>query len=295
MRQVRALLNRESSSFIMRNFYLGQSKAAIVAIGLVSAVMVGVIDYLTGYQMPLTSIYLLPVGFVAWQAGAGAGVMLALSCAAIWLGAQHYAGFHFSSPFVVLWHFLSLTAMAGAFAILMARLRRAQSRTQALSLVDFLTGALNSRAFYSILENEHRKCERYERPLTLIYLGLDNFKRVNDQFGHTVGDKVLLKVARNMMRHLRATDRVARLGGDEFIVLLPETDLKAAKQVVPKIRERIMAEMVERQWPITMSVAVVTFARVPPAARTMITTAEKMMRVIKKNGKDSVRYASFKG
>ena len=188
-----------------------------------------------------------------------------------------------------------MTVMAAAFAVLPARLHKARSRTQALSLVDFLTGALNSRAFYNILENEHRKSSRYERPMTLVYIGLDHFKRVNDRFGHTVGDTVLLKVARTMMKCLRATDHVARLGGDEFIVLLPETDREAAKNVVPKIGERLTIEMEDNGWPITLSVAVVTFARVPSSAREMIKMAEKLMRVVKKGGKNAVRYASYKG
>ena len=278
----------------MRDLIRGQGKAAILAIGLASAGVLGALDYLTGSDYPLAVLYLLPVFFVAWYAGEGVGIVAALFNTAAWLAARYFAGPPFSSTLIMLWHLASMTAVAVVFAILPARLRRAQSRTQALSLVDFLTGALNSRSFYNILENEHRKCSRYARPLTLIYLGLDNFKRVNDQFGHTVGDTVLLKVARSLMKHLRATDRVARLGGDEFIVLLPETDRGAARNVMPKIGQPLAIEMEDNGWPITFSVAVVTFLRMPPSARDMIKMAEKLMRVVKKDGKDAVRYASYK-
>jgi len=279
----------------MRDFIRGQGRAAILAIGLASAGVVGILDYLTGSDYPLTVFYLLPVFFVAWNADQGAGIVAALFSTAVWLAAGHFAGSPFSSAPVMAWHLASMAVVAVAIAILPARLHRAQSRTQALSLVDFLTGALNSRAFYNILENEHRKSSRYARPLTLIYLGLDNFKRVNDRFGHTVGDTALLKVARTLMKHLRATDRVARLGGDEFIVLLPETDRGAARNVVPKIGEPLAIEMEDNGWPITFSVAVVTFLRMPPSARDMIKTAEKLMRAVQKDGKNAVRYASFKG
>lgn len=278
----------------MRDFSRGQGKAFVVAVGLASAAVVGILDYLTPSQVPLTVIYLLPVYLVAWNAGAGAGVGLSLFCGAVWLVACCYAGRMSPTP-VMLWQFLSLITIAAVFAVLLARLRRAQSRSQALSLVDFLTGALNSRAFYSILENEHRKCARYQRPMTLAYIGLDDFKRVNDRFGHTVGDTLLQKVARTMMRHLRATDRVARLGGDEFIILLPETGLDAAKKVMPKICSQIEAAMADNDWPITLSVAVVAFVHVPPSARAMILAAEKLMRAVKKGGKNAVRYASYNG
>ena len=279
----------------MRDLARGQDKAAILAIGLASALVVGILDYLAGRQFPLTAVYLLPICFVAWQAGEGAGLLLAFFCAAVWFAAGHYAGRPFPSSLAMLWQLLSMTVMAAAFAVLLARLRKARSRTQALSLVDFLTGALNSRAFYNIIENEHRKSTRYERPMTLVYIGLDHFKRVNDRFGHTTGDTVLLKVARTLMKALRATDHVARLGGDEYIVLLPETDREAARNVVPKIGERLAVEMEDNGWPITLSVAVVTFVRMPPTAHEMIKMAEKLMRVVKKGGKNAVRYGSYKG
>lgn len=279
----------------MRDFFQGQGKVIILSIGLASAAVVGVLDYLTGSHVTLTAIYLLPVYFVAWNAGAGAGMLLAVFCAAAWLAAGHYAGRLFPSTLVMLWQFVSLAVIAGVFATLLARLRKAQSRTQALSLVDFLTGALNSRAFYNLVENEHRKSARFKRPVTLVYIGLDHFKRVNSRFGHTVGDMVLQRVARTMMKYLRATDRVARLGGDEFVILLPETDLDAAKVVIPKICEQLAEEMEDKRWPITFSVAVVTFHHVPPSARAMIKMSEKLMWAVKRDGKNAIRYASYKG
>ena len=279
----------------MRDFIRGQGKAAILAIGLTSAVVVGILDYLTGSHVTLTAIYLLPVYFVAWYAGAPSGLVVAVCCAAVWIMAGQYAGRLFPSTLVMLWQFLSLTAIAGVFAVLLARLRKAQSRTQALSLVDFLTGALNSRAFYNIVENEHRKSTRYKRPVTLVYIGLDHFKRVNSRFGHTVGDQLLQKTARTMMKYLRATDRVARLGGDEFVVLLPETDLDAAKVALPKICDRLREIMADHGWPVTLSVAVITFNTAPPSARAMIKMTEKLMWSVKKDGKNAIRYASYSG
>ncbi len=277
----------------MREFFQGQGKAIIIGIGLASVALVGILDYLTGSHVTLTAIYLLPVYFVAWHAGAGAGVLLGVLCASTWLAAGHYAGRLFPSMLIMSWQFLSLAIIAGVFAVLLARLRKAQSRTRALSLVDFLTGALNSRAFYNLVENEHRKSARYKRPVTLIYLGLDHFKRINSRLGHTAGDKVLQKVARTMMKYLRSTDRVARLGGDEFVVLLPETDREAAKVVLPKICEHLREEIEENRWPITLSIAVITFVSVPPSARAMIKMCEKLMWSIKKDGKNAIRYASY--
>jgi len=279
----------------MRDFFVGRGKAIVLAIGLASTAVVGVLDYLTGSHITLTAIYLVPVYLVAWHAGSGAGILVSLFAATAWLAASHYAGRLFPSTLVMLWQFISLAVIAAVFAVLLERLRRAQSRTEALSLVDFLTGALNSRAFYNLVENEHRKSSRYNRPLTLVYMGLDHFKRVNSRFGHTVGDTLLRKVARRLMKDLRATDRVARLGGDEFVVLLPETDLASAKILMPKISQQLAEEMEDNGWPITFSTAVVTFFSVPPSARAMLKMSEKLMRAVKKAGKDATRYASYSG
>lgn len=273
----------------------GPGRALVLALGLASAAVVGILDYLLGRPINLAALYLPPVGLVAWHAGAQSGGLLSVGVAVIGLAAAYFAGREPLSLPLMLWTFISLAATATAVAVLAARLRKAQSRTQALSLVDFLTGALNSRAFDAILENEHRKSARYSRPLTLAYIGLDDFKRINERFGHTVGDTLLRKVARAMMRQLRATDRVARLGGDEFVVLLPETGRDDAKTVIPKLCERLAGEMEDNHWPVTLSVAVVTFVRVPPSVPVMVKTAEKLMRAVKEGGKNAVRYASYKG
>jgi diguanylate cyclase (GGDEF)-like protein len=179
------------------------------------------------------------------------------------------------------------------FAVILAKLHQAQSRTRALSLTDFQTGALNSRAFYNLAENEYRKGQRYQRPLSVAYITVDNFKAVNRQHGHTEGDRLLLQAARTLMRYLRATDRVARLGGDEFVVLLPETDREAAQVAIGKINQRLAAQMKEYQWPVTFSVGVVTFKSMPKSPRGLIGAAEKVMWAVKKEGKNGVRYATY--
>lgn len=270
-------------------------KAVLLAVGLASAAVLGVLDYLLGRTVSLVALYLVPVGLVAWHTDAQAGILLALITAGVGLAAAYFAGPDGLSLPVTIWQFATSAAVGGAFAVLLTRLRKARSRTRALSLVDFLTGALNSRALDNILENEHRKSARYARPLTLAYIGLDDFKRVNDRFGHTVGDTLLRKVARTMMTQLRASDRVARLGGDEFVVLLPETGRESAKTVIPKLCARLAGVMEDHHWPVTFSVAVVTYVQLPPSVPAMVKTAEKLMRAVKKGGKNAVRYAAYTG
>ena len=279
----------------MRDLTVGQQKLVILVIGATSAGVVAVLDYLAGSAYSLAAVYLLPLYFVTLQAGRGPGLLLALFCAGFQWTADHYAGPQPRPLAEVLWLCGSWATVYVLIVILLARLQRSLSRTRALSLTDFLTGALNSRALYNLVENEYLKTQRYGRPMTLAYIGIDAFKAINNRLGHTAGDTLLRKVARTMMRYLRATDRVARLGGDEYVVLLPETDQDAAKVVIPKIRDRLTDVMADNGWRVTFSVGVVTFFSAPRTPREMIRASERLMWAVKKAGKNRIRYASFHG
>lgn len=110
-----------------------------------------------------------------------------------------------------------------------------------LSITDGLTGLFNHRHFHSVLERELARATRYNRPLSLIMLDLDNFKRCNDLLGHLAGDNVLRLVGDTARTVLRAADHAFRYGGDEFTILLPETDLPSALTVAEKLRQEFKA------------------------------------------------------
>ena len=112
-------------------------------------------------------------------------------------------------------------------------------RLHELAVTDGLTQIANHRHFQDRLREEFRRAQRYDDPLALILVDLDHFKNVNDNFGHQVGDQVLLAVAGCVKAAVRETDFVARYGGEEFAVLLPKTHLAGALTVA----ERIAAEM----------------------------------------------------
>lgn len=108
-----------------------------------------------------------------------------------------------------------------------------------LATRDSLTGVFNRRRLFSALEAELQRTRRYERNLSLVMFDLDEFKAINDRYGHVVGDKVLVGVAEILMRSTRTTDTVARYGGEEFILLMPETPLAAAVPIGEKLRRAI--------------------------------------------------------
>jgi diguanylate cyclase (GGDEF)-like protein len=112
------------------------------------------------------------------------------------------------------------------------RAERAQER----AMTDALTGLLNRYGLQHILAREHAEARRYNRPLSCLLIDLDNFKTINDTYGHQTGDLTLQQISGVLREVVRASDTVFRYGGEEFLVLLPETDLEGAVALGEKIR-----------------------------------------------------------
>ncbi len=108
-----------------------------------------------------------------------------------------------------------------------------------LANFDTLTLVYNRRKTFQILNDELDRAKRYKRPLSVLMIDIDNFKKLNDNYGHQFGDRILKEFANLLKSIVRKTDIVGRTGGEEFLVILPETDLEGAKKVAEKIREAV--------------------------------------------------------
>ena len=137
------------------------------------------------------------------------------------------------------WPVLVLACLAILFAFTSLRERRRSLRVEREALVDSLTGLPNRPAFERRLTKEWRRSERYDRPLGMLLIDLDNFKEVNDTQGHAAGDAVLREVAAAISGRIRVSDMAARLGGDEFVVICPETPLEGLKILARSLEERL--------------------------------------------------------
>ena len=120
-------------------------------------------------------------------------------------------------------------------------LRESEKRYRQLSITDDLTRLYNSRHFYARLQVEIERANRYQRPLALFMVDIDGFKKVNDDYGHLTGDKVLAKAGEVIRQALRETDSGYRYGGEEFAVILPETDGPGAVRVAERVRLELEA------------------------------------------------------
>ncbi len=269
-----------------------QSKFFWLAAGSAAILLIGVIDYLTGHDIAFSLFYLIPITALAWYTGRPAGIAASIASAAVWLLADIGAG-NPASRAVIYWNGAVRLSFFLVVTLLMTSLKRSTERVMELAQVDGLTGAANTRHLSELLTREIDRSQRDKQPFSLAYIDLDNFKTVNDSFGHSTGDKVLQSIVQQAREKLRKVDTVARLGGDEFALLLPETDGPAARTAVQRVIGDLKAEMQRNGWPVTFSVGVLTCLQLPPTSDELIKRADDLMYSVKNNGKDSVCYSTF--
>jgi diguanylate cyclase (GGDEF)-like protein len=238
-------------------------------------------------ELRLGILYVIPVLLVARQDGIVWGVVFALATSLL----RFVVGLEQLPPdtslaFRVL-NEVAYLAVVGLGITGLSQLRRTQEQLELLATHDSLTNVLNARAFAAELAQELGRNRRYGRPLALIYLDLDDFKRVNDAHGHATGDAVLRLVADAMRNAVRRADLVGRLGGDEFGVLMPETDGAVADAAATRLVTGIRT--VFRGTPsVTASIGVVAVAGTEAGSDELLRKADQAMYEAKRAGKDRV-------
>jgi len=267
----------------------------LIIVCLLIALLLGYLDYLTGYEFSFSVFYLLPISIAAWFIGVRAGILLSWASAAIWQISNYYAGEIFTSPAVPFWNAITRLGFFIVTTLLLTSLKKALEHEKSQARSDFLTGVLNSRAFDLLATAEIQRSARYGHPISLAYIDFDNFKSVNDEFGHSTGDLLLKTVSRTIYDNLRTSDYVARLGGDEFAILMTETGADAALAVVARIKALMEEQTQKNRWPVTTSIGVVTCLKPPPSTDNLIKMADEQMYFCKRAGKDCIHSTVFSG
>ncbi len=155
---------------------------------------------------------------------------------------------------------------------------------------DGLTNAYNRVKFNETIKGELGRARRYKRPLSLSIFDIDDFKRINDTFGHTAGDSVLITIVNIVRKNIRETSYLFRWGGEEFVILLPETDLEGANIQAERIRNEIADLEFEQVGGVTVSFGLARY-RENDTADSFLKRADEAMYKAKTSGKNRVELA----
>jgi diguanylate cyclase (GGDEF)-like protein len=177
------------------------------------------------------------------------------------------------------------------FGLLLAHIKILSAKLSKIAYTDSLTHIYNRLHFAHFLDIEIDKAKRYGSKFSIIFFDLDHFKKVNDNYGHMVGDEVLEEITKIVSRANRSADIFARYGGEEFIILTPETDISGALIHAERLRNEIEKYEFDKVGHITSSFGVTEFITEKDSVETLLDRADKALYLAKEYGRNRVERA----
>lgn len=265
-----------------------ERSVAVIAVPLVF--VIGWLDYVTGPEVGLSLLYLLVISVAAWRGKYRTGLFAAVMAAICWTLADVTWRETSYLP-ITLWNGSTRLAIYCTTAYLISRVQRdradlrqvndvlqqALERQSTLARIDPVTALENRRAFYERVRSEAATARRLNEPLRLYFVDLDDFKSVNDRYGHTTGDAVLKRVGEIILQVVSSTDHVARIGGDEFAIV-SRNNGKDASVVVNELASAVAAlrDTYDRTR-LGATIGFAEFREIPENIEIMIRAADEAM------------------
>ncbi len=225
---------------------------------LLGILAVGAVDAAVGVSVSVSSLYFIPLALAGWTLGRRGALLASLLAVMAWMHAQYVGG---GQQWAAWMWSVSLATQAAGFITVGMLVAVLAERLQAEALLgrrDTLTGLPNRRALVEEAALLLPLCRRHGDAVSLAFIDVDDFKQVNDRFGHDRGDEVLRVLGAVLAMAPRASDIAARLGGDEFVLLMPRTSLAEALALVQRIRSGFAEDTVTTQIGVTVSVGLLT-------------------------------------
>ena len=262
----------------------------VVFFCLVLLATVAMLDHLSGTELSFSIFYLPPIVLASWYSKRWLSRAFCFLAAFVWLLVDYTSGHTYSHNFILIWNTAVRLSFFLITSYLLVELKNSMIAQRNMANTDGLTGILNARAFKERSGSLLELATRHRHPMVLGFIDVDNFKAVNDQLGHSEGDRVLKTIANTLMQCVRGTDAVGRIGGDEFAVLLPETDYAGAQRMFNRIHKELTQTLSRPGWPVGFSVGVAVFSSLPGSVDDALKIADGLMYRVKKTGKNNLVY-----
>ncbi|MGD0277531.1 MAG: GGDEF domain-containing protein [Syntrophales bacterium] len=271
-----------------------QSKWLILAAGFVLLIPIGITEYIIGADLSVSIFYLIPIAMVTWYVDRESGFLIAVASVATCFFATYFARKSDIRLSISIWNSLIMLGYFFIFSYILANLKLSHDHEKYMARTDSLTGAANRRYFHELADIELKRSQRYSRPFTVAYIDIDDFKIINDDFGHNTGDELLCCFCETIAGELRSTDIFARAGGDEFVIILTETgDESSARVLMDRILKSLRTAMDDKGWSVTFSIGVAIFSNIPSSTDELINLPDQLMYAVKTGGKNAVQYKTF--
>ncbi len=264
--------------------------AVIWQLSLLLVLAIIIADVLTGNIISCEPFLIFPIILTSWYGSKRTGVLLSVLTTIAWLGTKlYFFGFPYISWSIILDGITQLISYI-LLAIIITNFRKVHKYEEVAADTDSLTGLLNPRGFYVEMADELLRSIQYKHTFSLAYIDIDNFKSINDSFGHETGDRLLKEMSTCLKSSLRKTDKIARIGGDEFVCLLPNTNSEVAKEVFTKVIKLLCQNMESSNWKVTFSIGMMTFDSPPNNVKQAVNCADELMYSVKNGGKNNIIY-----
>jgi len=279
----------------INSYFQNKSKKENLFISFLTVILLGSIDFITGYELSFSVFYLAPVSLSVWYVDKNSGIFLSFFSAAVWLVVDHASGHLYSRQIILFWNALVRLGFFLVTTHLLITVKSHILNEELLSRSDSLTGLMNERAFKENYNRIALMAKRYNHPMALGYLDLDNFKMVNDSLGHSAGNRLLQYVAEVLTSSVRGTDFTARMGGDEFALLLPETSYEGAERLFDKIHRKLNVDSGHIEIPVSFSIGVSIFRHDIPEYDDALKEVDSLMYEVKRSGKNNIILKEYNG
>jgi len=265
-----------------------------LVLGTVVIFVIEYFDFIAGPKIDISILCIIPISFITWELGKLSGIILAILSASAWaLTDLIHKNFEINYYYEI-WSFLFHSFFFVIISLLLNKIKNQLNREKINARKDQLTGLGNLKGFFDTAMQSLKNCRENNCFLSLVYIDCDNFKYINDTFGHLVGDNVLITIAKILLENSGKSEYAARLGGDEFVVLYIDQKHDDVINNFTEIQKKLLQSMNNNNWPVTFSIGIASFQSPPESVKFIIEKADELMYKAKKNGKNNIEQGFYK-